>query len=163
MIMTQPFRQIDTVRAELERIKGNCLYTAQGYFEAAKNAELWGRLMVFVPACITAIAGLLDAIGIKGPFSAVAAVAGSVAATASFLGSQKNAADYLASARAYTALKHRVESELSLLAPDADPADLSARARELNADYIRITANDIPLPNRFFDQASKRIEQGAAE
>lgn len=53
--------------------------------------------------------------------------------------------------------------ELGLLAPDADPADLSGRVRELNADYIRITANDIPLPNRFFDQASKRIEQSAAE
>ncbi|MFF9819298.1 hypothetical protein [Streptomyces sp. NPDC014006] len=40
---------------------------------------------------------------------------------------------------------------------------MSARARELNADYVRITANDIPLPNRFFDQASKRIERGVAE
>ncbi|MFF3359500.1 hypothetical protein ACFYWN_44650 [Streptomyces sp. NPDC002917] len=34
----------ESIKTELARIQSNCLYTAQGYFEAAKSAEKWGRL-----------------------------------------------------------------------------------------------------------------------
>lgn len=157
-----PFASIKT---ELTRIQSNCLYTAQGYFEAAKSAEKWGRLMVFIPACVTAICSLLVAVKV-GPevfFSGLGAVSGAIAATAAFLGSPKTAADHLASARAYTALKHRADTEISLMTEASDLAVLEVRTRELSADYVRITSTDTPMANRFYERAQQRIQQGAAE
>jgi hypothetical protein len=155
----------ESIKTELARIQSNCLYTAQGYFEAAKSAEKWGRLMVFIPACVTAISSLLVAVKV-GPevfFSGLGAVSGAVAATAAFLGSPKTAADHLASARAYTALKHRADTEISLMTEASDLAVLEVRVRELSADYVRITSTDTPMANKFFEKAQQRIQQGAAE
>ncbi|MFE9836343.1 SLATT domain-containing protein [Streptomyces sp. NPDC005551] len=157
--------QFESIKTELKRIQSNCLYTAQGYFEAAKSAEKWGRLMVFIPACVTAISGFLVAVKV-GPgvfFSGLGAVAGAIAATAAFLGSPKKAADHLASARAYTALKHRVDTEISLMTEASDLAALEARTRELSTDYVRITSADTPMANRFYEMARQRIQQGSAE
>jgi hypothetical protein len=157
--------QFESIKTELKRIQSNCLYTAQGYFEAAKSAEKWGRLMVFIPACVTAISGFLVAVKV-GPgvfFSGLGAVAGAIAATAAFLGSPKKAADHLASARAYTALKHRVDTEISLMTEASDLAALEARTRELSTDYVRITSTDTPMANRFYEMARQRIQQGSAE
>lgn len=155
--------QLETLKKELERIQENCLYSAQGYFEAAKSAELWGRLMVFIPACITAISGFATAVGGSKSFGAFSAVAGAIAATASFLGSSKKATDFLASARSYTALRHKVHSETSFLTPEADYTVVEAVAREFNSEYVRITTTDVPMPNRFFEKAQRRIDQGAVE
>ncbi len=157
--------QFESIKTELKRIQSNCLYTAQGYFEAAKSAERWGRLMVFIPACVTAISSFLVAVKV-GPgvfFSGLGAVAGAIAATAAFLGSPKKAADHLASARAYTALKHRVDTEISLMTEASNLAALEARTRELSADYVRITSTDTPMANRFYEKARQRIQQGSAE
>ncbi|CAD5968797.1 MULTISPECIES: SLATT domain-containing protein [Streptomyces] len=155
----------ESIKTELARIQSNCLYTAQGYFEAAKSAEKWGRLMVFIPACVTAICSLLVAVKV-GPavfVSGLGAVSGAVAATAAFLGSPKTAADHLASARAYTALKHRADTEISFLTEASDLAVFEARTRELSADYVRITSTDTPMANKFHEKAQQRIQQGAAE
>ncbi|MFF3006624.1 SLATT domain-containing protein [Kitasatospora sp. NPDC057940] len=155
--------QFESIKSKLERIQSNCLYTAQGYFEAAKSAEKWGRLMVFIPACVTAISGFLVAVKV-GPeafFSGLGAVAGAVAATAAFLGSPKAAADHLASARAYTALKHRADAEISLMTEASNLAALEARTRELSTDYIRITSTDTPMANKFYEKARQRIQQGS--
>ncbi|MFD8296598.1 SLATT domain-containing protein [Streptomyces bauhiniae] len=157
--------QFESIKTELRRIQGNCLYTAQGYFEAAKSAEKWGRLMVFIPACATAVSGFLVAVKV-GPgvfFSGLGAVAGAVAATAAFLGSPKTAADHLASARAYTALKHRVDAEINLMTEASDLAALEARTRELSTDYVRITSTDTPMANKFYEKARQRIQQGSAQ
>ncbi|MFC9699590.1 SLATT domain-containing protein [Streptomyces sp. NPDC056943] len=154
-----------SLETELKRVQSNCLYTAQGYFEAAKSAEKWGRLMVFIPACVAAASGFLVAVKV-GPevfFSGLGAVAGAIAATAAFLGSPKTAADHLASARAYTALKHRADTEISLMTEASDLAVLEARTRELSADYVRITSTDTPMANRFYEKARQRIQQGSAE
>ncbi|WNZ09647.1 SLATT domain-containing protein [Streptomyces sp. 11x1] len=155
----------ESIKTELARIQSNCLYTAQGYFEAAKSAEKWGRLMVFIPACVTAISSLLVAVKV-GPevfFSGLGAVSGAVAATAAFLGSPKTAADHLASARAYTALKHRADTEISLMTEASDLPALEVRVRELSADYVRITSTDTPMANKFYEKAQQRIQRGAAE
>ncbi|MFH8885833.1 hypothetical protein [Streptomyces californicus] len=121
--------------------------------------------MVFIPACTAAISGFLVAIKV-GPgvfFSGLVAVAGAIAATAAFLGSPKTAADHLASARAYTALKHRVDTEISLMTGASDLAALEVRTRELSADYVRITTTDTPMANKFYEKARRRIQQGSAE
>lgn len=155
----------ESIKIELARIQRNCLYAAQGYFEAAKSAEQWGRLMVFIPACVTAICSLLVAVKV-GPeivFSGLGAVSGAIAATAAFLGSPKTAADHLASARAYTALKNRADTEISLMTDASELAALEVRTRELSADYVRITSTDTPMANKFYEKAQQRIQQGAAE
>ncbi|MEU5246042.1 hypothetical protein AB0G81_18315 [Streptomyces asoensis] len=154
--------QFEALKNQLESMHGNCLYSAQAYFEASKRAELWGRLMVFMPACISAISGFMSSLGDRAFWGGIAAVAGAVAATASFLGATKKASDFLTSARAYTILRHKVKLELQFLSAEADYGEVRRRVEELNAEYTQIVAIDIPVPNRSFGVASRRIEQGAA-
>ncbi|MFJ3022507.1 SLATT domain-containing protein [Streptomyces tendae] len=162
--MTLTDAQNDSLREQLESLHGNCLYSAQAYFEAAKRAELWGRLMVFLPACVSAVSGFMTYIGPKPFWGAVAAVAGSIAATASFLGAAKKATDFLNSARSYTILRHKVRLELQFLSVDSDVSfqEIRARVEQLNNEYTQIVSGDVPVPNRSFDLASKRIERGMA-
>jgi hypothetical protein len=154
--------QFDSVKSELERIKENCLYSAQAYFEAAKRAEFWGRLMVFIPACVSALAGFMSAMNKGQGWGAASAVAGAVAATASFLGTTKKAADFQSSARSYTALRHNVQVEIGLLSKDQAWDQAQSVLRSMNSAYVQIVAVDIPVPNRSFNLARKRINQGMA-
>ncbi|MEV7153209.1 SLATT domain-containing protein [Streptomyces misionensis] len=154
--------QIDAVKRQLESIHENCLYSAQAYFEAAKRAELWGRLMVFIPACASAVSGFMAAFGNRTFWGGIAAVAGAVAATASFLGTTKKSSDFLGSARSYTVLRHKVKLELQFLSAEADAAEMRRRVEDLNNEYTQIVSTDVPVPNRSFDLASRRIEEGAA-
>ncbi|MEU7239023.1 SLATT domain-containing protein [Streptomyces sparsogenes] len=147
---------------QLQSMHENCLYSAQSYFEAAKGAELWGRLMVFMPACVSAISGFMTSIGSHEFWGALAAVAGAVAATASFLGATKKASDFLNSARSYTVLRHKIKLELQFLSTDMQFSSVRDRVEALNAEYMQIVSTDIPVPNRSFSIASRRIDEGAA-
>ncbi|TYC71364.1 SLATT domain-containing protein [Streptomyces sp. CB01881] len=154
--------QCDSLRAQLEEMHENCLYSAQAYFEAAKRAERWGRLMIFIPACASAISGFMTALASRPIWGAVSAVSGAVAATASFLGGTKKSADFLSSARSYTILRHKVKLELQMLSPDAGIDIIRDSIRSLNAEYLQIVSTDTPVPNRSFELARRRIQQGRA-
>ncbi|MFI2909691.1 SLATT domain-containing protein [Streptomyces pseudogriseolus] len=154
--------QYDSAKAELERMEENCLYSAQAYFEAAKRAELWGRLMMFIPACTAAVSGFLSALNQSVVWSALSAVSGSVAATASFLGTTKKAADFESSARSYTSLRHKIRLELGLLSMESEWRQTQELLRTLNSAYTQIVSTDIPVPNRSFNLARKRIQRGLA-
>jgi hypothetical protein len=154
--------QFSSVKAELERIREHCLYSAQAYFEAAKRAEFWGRLMVFIPACVSALAGFMSALTKAPGWGGVSAIAGAVAATASFLGATKKAADFQSSARSYTALRHRVQLELGLISTDDLWDKAQETLRSLSETYVQIVATDIPVPNRSFNVARNRIREGLA-
>ncbi|MFC9054125.1 hypothetical protein [Streptomyces anthocyanicus] len=140
----------------------NCLYSAQAYFEAAKRAELWGRLMMFIPACTAAVSGFMSALNQNVAWSALSAVSGAVAATASFLGTTKKAADFESSARSYTALRHKIRLELGLLSAESEWGQVQELLRSLNSAYTQIVSTDIPVPNRSFNIARERIRQGLA-
>ncbi|MFD9104104.1 hypothetical protein ACFVZN_23835 [Streptomyces virginiae] len=154
--------QLDSVRGEMERLAEGCLYSAQAYFEAAKRAEIWGRLMVFMPACASALAGFMSAVNKGLIWGAISAVSGAVAATASFLGTTKKAADFQSSARSYTALRHRLRLEIGMLSLECDFMQAQAVLRELSSSYVQIVATDVPVPNRSFNVARERIHQGLA-
>ncbi|MEE1837450.1 hypothetical protein [Streptomyces sp. SP17KL33] len=155
--------ELDRIKKELERLQENCLYSAQGYFEAAKSSELWGRLMVFIPACVTATAGFFTAVGGGRSFGAFSAVGGAVAATASFLGSSKKSTDFLASAHSYTALRNKLHLEINLLSSESDYSAMEVKVREFNTEYVRISTTDVPMPNRFFEKARARIRGNLVE
>ncbi|MEU0184178.1 hypothetical protein ABZ312_23750 [Streptomyces sp. NPDC006207] len=154
--------QFSSVKGELERIHENCLYSAQAYFEAAKRAEFWGRLMVFIPACMSAISGFMSTLHKNPIWGAISAIAGAVAATASFLGVTKKASDFQSSARSYTALRHNVQMEIGLLSKDDSWDHAQGILRSMNAAYVQIVATDIPVTNRAFSVARRRIHQGMA-
>ncbi|QDY77746.1 hypothetical protein [Streptomyces qinzhouensis] len=154
--------QLESIRGELERLSEGCLYSAQAYFEAAKRAEFWGRLMIFLPACISAVAGFMSALRKEEVWGAISAVSGSVAATAAFLGTTKKAADFQLSARSYTILRHRLILESRILSIGDDLQESQEKLRSLGDAYMQIVANDVPVPNRSFSLARKRIHQGLA-
>ena len=134
-------------------------YSAQTYFEAAKSADFWSRVIVFFPALVSALAGVMTSfysLKIGGPTSAIS---GAIAATASFIGSGKQAGFYRDSARKYTNLRHAVRLEIALAGSKSE-AEMEEVARTLFERRQAIVATDEPVPNRFFDRASKRIDAG---
>lgn len=85
-------QEIEPYTSQLNNLSEDAGYSAQSYFEAAKAAEFWGRAIVFVPALLGAVAAIIVALGGTREWGAVGAVAGAVAATASFLGQIENLA-----------------------------------------------------------------------
>ncbi|WP_189274574.1 SLATT domain-containing protein [Kitasatospora griseola] len=158
--MTQ--EQTDLLKAQLQEMHENCLYSAQAYFEASKRSERWGRLMIFLPACASATAGFMSALASRPIWGAVSAVAGAVAATASFLGGAKKSVDFLGSARAYTVLRHKIKLELQLISQVEEMDRIMEKVRILNDEYLQIVSTDSPVPNRSFELARKRIQRGRA-
>ncbi|MEV7807418.1 SLATT domain-containing protein [Microbispora sp. NPDC088329] len=146
---------------ELQELYTDATYSAMTYFEAAKSAELWGKVLVFVPALVSSLSGLLVALGQPGKWGAASAVAGAVAATAAFLGADRKAPSYKDSARQFTVLRHRakMESKLSFDQPSTDA--LNSVVRGLRAEYESIVSKSEPTPNRAFAKAQRRIDSGA--
>ncbi|WP_143034523.1 MULTISPECIES: hypothetical protein [unclassified Streptomyces] len=144
---------------ELERLQGNSLYSAQAYFEAAKFSEAVGRLFVFLPALVSAVAGTVIATGGSKAWGVASAVSGAVAATASYLGSERKGASYKNSARRYTGLRHRLTFESSILGSMDSIAEVEQVTRSLAAEYQEIVGADDPVPNFLYEKARKRINE----
>ncbi|MFB7289873.1 hypothetical protein [Actinacidiphila glaucinigra] len=143
----------------LETLSTDAEYSAQTYFEAAKSADFWSRIIVFFPALISAVAGMVTAfysVKVGGPISAIS---GAVAATASFIGSGKQAGFYRDSARKYTNLRHAVRLEISMGGTKTE-TEMEEVTRTLFERRQSIVSADEPVPNRFFNRASKRIRAG---
>ncbi|MCQ0023154.1 hypothetical protein M4914_09480 [Streptomyces somaliensis DSM 40738] len=142
---------------EMERLKENSLYSAQAYFEAAKFSEAASRLFVFLPALVSAVAGAIIATGGAKVWGVASAVSGAVAATASYLGSDRKSASYRASARRYTGLRHKLAFEIRILAHKETISDVEEVTRALAAEYQGCVAADDPVPNFLYEKARKRI------
>ncbi|MFD8375265.1 hypothetical protein ACFV2Z_31530 [Streptomyces sp. NPDC059688] len=142
---------------ELERLQENSLYSAQAYFEAAKFSEAVGRLFVFLPALVSAVAGTIIATGGTEAWGVASAVSGAVAATASYLGSERKSSSFRDSARRYTGLRHRLTFESSILSNKETLPEVEGVTRSLVAEYQEIVAADDPVPNFLYEKARKRI------
>lgn len=95
-------------KSEFSKLVEDANYSAQTYYEASKAAEFWGKSVVFFPALLAAVASLLVALGLSKMWGAVAAVSAAITATASFLGTQRQAAAFRASGNSFTkyGMKH---------------------------------------------------------
>ncbi|MGX4658404.1 hypothetical protein ACWCHM_32495 [Micromonospora sp. SCSIO 07396] len=145
--------------SELERLYEDCNYSSQTYFEAAKSAEFWGRIIVFGPAVAAAVAALLVALGLPKQWSAVGAISAAIAATASFLGSDRRAAALRDTARRFTTLRHLIRLERTL-AKNKTAEELENSVRALLDQYSSIAAANEIASNRFFLKAQDRIRAG---
>jgi hypothetical protein len=145
---------------ELERLYIDCTFSAQVHFEAAKSAEFYGKLLVFLPAVIAATASLMVALGQDRSLGAVGAVAAAVAATATLLGPERKAPSYRNSARTYTKLRHEVRMERELLGRDTALDQAEQRLRTLRDTYAGALDTDEPTPNRLYRRVEKRIGRG---
>jgi hypothetical protein len=144
---------------ELDRLYEDASYSSQTYFEAAKSAEFWGRGIVFLPALVAATASLLVALGEPKSWGAIGAVAGAVAATASFLGAERRANSLKESARRFTVLRHAAMLERNLALQRSDQ-DLEHIVRSLRDQYASIVSANELAGTRFFNRAQKRIDSG---
>lgn len=145
--------------AELDRMYEDSSYSAQTYFEAAKSAEFWGRAIVFLPALASSAASILVAIGESKQWSAVGAVAGAVAATSAFLGSNRKAKSLQEAGNRFTALRHSIRLERATAAKKGEE-ELEQIVRNLRADYNSVVAGNELVSNRFFKKADGRISSG---
>jgi hypothetical protein len=143
--------------SELEQ---DAAYTAQAYFESARWQDFWSRGIVFVPALAAAVSSILITIGQSRNWGAVGAVAGAVAATASFLGSSRRAERFLASARAFTVLRHQAQLAQTILSAGGGENEAMAELVRLRAAYDTAVQDGDPVPRWHFSRAQKRISQG---
>jgi len=145
---------------QLAKLNEDASYSAQAYFESAKNAEIWARAIIFIPAVLGAVASLIVALGGAKEFGAAGAVAGAVAATASFLGTDRRAFSFKDSARQFTRLRHRASLELDLSERVESVSSLDTVVRSLRKEYEDVVSVGEPVPGRAFRKAQKRIDQG---
>lgn len=143
----------------LNQLRIDATYSAQTYFEAAKSAEFWSRTIVLLPALVSALAGVLTALYSVKLGGSISAVAGAVAATASFMGSSAQVSSYRESAKRYTVLRHAAQMEMTLAASRTDE-ELEEVVRRLSEQRASVVSTDAPVSNRFFNRASKRIDAG---
>ncbi|MBP2707351.1 SLATT domain-containing protein [Microbispora sp. RL4-1S] len=158
--MTSPDDELRPYLIELERLYEDASYSAQSYFEAAKSAEFWGKAIVFIPAVVTAATSLLIALGGDKQWGAVGAVAGAVAATASFLGSGKQVSSYKDSGRRFTELRHKARMERTLAIKKPSETDLEKQLRTLRKEYGEVVSSSELIPNRLFKRVQRRIGAG---
>ncbi|MBP2476741.1 hypothetical protein JOF53_005613 [Crossiella equi] len=142
---------------QLRKISEDCQYSAQTYFEAAKIAEYWGRVVVFIPALLGALSGVFVALFGVRELGAVSAISGAVAATASFVGVDKRSSSFKDSAKGFTRLRHQASLELDLMGARSSVQELEDLVRSLRKDYEAIVSVTEPAPDRAFRKARSRI------
>ncbi|MFF5249137.1 SLATT domain-containing protein [Streptosporangium sp. NPDC000095] len=145
---------------ELDRLYEDASYSAQSYFEAAKSAEFWGKAIVFIPAVASAAASLLVALGGDKQWGAAGAVAGAIAATASFLGAGKQASSYKDSGRRFTELRHKARMERTLAMKRPNEMDVEKQLRLLRKEYGEVVSSSELISNRLFKRVQRRIDSG---
>ena len=155
--------EIEPYARLLGNLREDASYSAQAYFEAAKSADFWGRAIIFVPALLGAVAGIIVALGGSREWGSVGAVVGAVSATAAFIGSSKRASSFKDSARQLTKLRHRASTEIGLCARKQSESELEEIIKALRNEYDAVVGASEPVPDRAFSKARKRIRAGVLD
>ena len=150
-------------RSEFDKLAEDANYSAQTYYEASKAAEFWGRAIVFLPALLAAVASLLVTFGLSRLWGAVGALSAAIIATASFLGTQRQATAFRASGNNFTKIRHEARMWRDSLVEIQPETEILEALKELRKEYAS-AIDQIELPsNRYFAKASKRIERGVLD
>ena len=150
-------------KSEFGKLVEDANYSAQTYYEASKSADFWGKSIVFFPALLAAIASLLVTLGLSRLWGAVGAVSAAITATASFLGTRRQAAAFRASGNTFTKIRHEARMWHDSLVQIQPEDDILRALKELRKEYAS-AVDQIELPsNRYFTRAGKRIGQGVLD
>lgn len=152
--------EIGHLLQECATVQENCLYTAQAHFETA-NAATWRvRLLVIIPSCVAALAGILTAVGLPGWIGAFAAASGLVSAIAAALGADRKSSYHCQAGNVLTALRHEARALCATYSQDLTREQLAVEVRRINDRYnALIQALETPDP-KAFQKARKRIKAG---
>lgn len=145
---------------ECSRIEGNCLYTAQAFFSRAEKAEKLSRLLLIVPSLLSAITGILAAVGLPSWLGAFAALGGVVTGIASALGVDRIAGEHRQVANRLTALRHEAISIREALWREISREQLVAEVRRLNDRYNWLIQGPLATDRESFTAARKLIKSG---
>lgn len=148
------------LKAEFNKIAEDASYSAQTYYEASKGAEFWGKAIVFLPAVLAAGSAFLVTLGFSRLWAVVGAVSAVVTATASFLGTQRQAAAFLATGNSFTRIRHNARMWCDSLVDIESEPEVSAALIGLRREYDAVV-EQLELPNNwYFNKARKRIGGG---
>lgn len=149
---------------ECKTIAENCLYTAQTHYEMANKKIFRTRLLLLIiPSCVAAIAGILTAVGFPGWLGAISAVAGFITAIASYLGIDQQAMAHKQAANLLTALRHEARALSETYWRELPHGQLVAEVRRLGDRYNSLIQALETTDTTAFELARKRIQSGIFE
>lgn len=156
--------QTKELQKECSRLEENCMYTAAGLYGWAKSAKNLESFFIVVPVIAGTIAGselLLDFGGEKGNLVAAALilVAGLFPALFKALEIDSNVKRIRASAADYTNMRDRFRQVGNIL-PGESFEEVHARFEELVSRLESIRNSSPPLPDKYFEKASKDMAEG---
>ena len=149
---------------ECDRIAENSLYTAQTHFVVAAKVRRRARgWLVLLPSVVSAVAGVVVAVGGPAMVGAAAALAGCVSGVAAFLGVDRDASAHEQAGRLMTQLRDEVRALRQTYALDMSREKLAVEVRALG-DRYRTFAATLPITDdAAFEKARERIKSGRFE
>jgi hypothetical protein len=149
---------IDNLLNECETIAENSLYNAQAHFFLADSKEKRGRSLLIVPSAISAICGLLTALGLPAWLGAFSAVGGFMVTMAAVFGVDRQPTLHRNAACQWTALRHEARSLCETYFKELPREQLLAEVRRIDDRYIALTQALEPTDRRSFEAARQQIQ-----
>ena len=145
---------------ECRTIAENCLYTAQAHYVMSKRAYWRGKVFLIIPSCVSAVAGILTAVGLPGWIGAFAAAAGLVSAVASTLGVAEDESAHTSAGNLFTCLRHEARAIHETFYPDLTHEQLLSEVRRLSDRYNCLVQGTKSTDDKSFTAGREKIRSG---
>jgi hypothetical protein len=148
---------------ELRTTEENALYTSQAHFVLASRMSWKVRAVIVAASVISAIAGLLVAVGCPTWIGAFATVAGCMTAVISAFDVSRGAAAHESAAKLLTFVRQEARGLRETHASGMETAALATEVRRIADKYNTLNLGFPATTNSAFEAARNRIQTGRFE
>ena len=151
---------IEHLLRQCKVIDENCLYTAQAHFAMAIKARWQSRSLLVIPSVISAISGILVAVGLPSWLGAFAAASGLVTGIASILGVDRKAKSHEQVANDLTVLRHDARAMHEAYWREIPKEQLFYETRAIHSRYNSIIRTTEMTDEAAFQVGREKIKSG---
>jgi hypothetical protein len=159
----QPASLGEAIALECSRVEEDCLYSAKGSFEAARD---WGRvhLMIGIPtALLAAVASVSAFNNYPALAGALAVLVAALSSVSTFLNPAEKAQGFHRTGNRYNALRARARFLREVTSRTATtPEDQATELRSILAEKDKLSQESSIIPRPAFERARRGIEAGEA-
>jgi hypothetical protein len=163
MHMTSNSEELRNLLDECDTVAKNALYNAQAHFILADSKERKGRWLLIAPSTISAVCGLLTAVGLPNWLGAFSAVGGLMVSMAAIFGVDKQPTAHRNAACQWTALRHEARALHETYYREIPREQFVAEVRRIDDRYIALCQAFEPTDKESFEAARQQIQSGIHE